>query len=313
MKEKARRSFRRYGWWLLLAAFFFLPPGLAQAVNYTGWRLDGEAAALLPHNFRSCRDAFAVESDASRDGLDALKISGSAQPPAAALPLLYARLREEAGETVPIYLVDLRQESHRFVNDGVPVSWYEPGNRANLGCDAAMVRERETAQLAALVGTVFTAVPLGNTDTKILTDYSAEVFRAVTEETAAQAAGFRYARFSAADQRFPDAETVDAFLRFYQTLPEGAWLHFHCHAGHGRTTTFMVFCDILRNPDVAFADIVERQYAMGGTNLLAMSGDEEKNDRALKLYLFYEYVAEQRAAGFAVPWSVWLAGRDEAA
>ena len=283
----------------------------AEAANYTGWRLDGTAAEVLPRNFRLCTAALFEKSGEDTTRRPALAASGSGQPSGAGFFVIYARLREAAGENVPIYLVDLRQESHGFVNDGVPVSWYEPHNWANLGCDASVVREREAQQLAALIGTDLYAVPLGKTDTQNLTAYAARVIDAAPEEVWATAAGFHYVRFAAADQRFPEPEAVDAFLRFYQALPEKAWLHFHCHAGHGRTTTYLVFYDILKHPEDTLDTIAERQRAIGGADLLAVSDDAEKNDRAEKLHLFYEYVKEQRESGFSVPWSLWIEARGQ--
>lgn len=163
---------RERGKGIFLTFVFCLLAVTAEAANYTGWRLDGTAADTWPRHFRLATDAFSAESDGDRQALHALRASGSGQPSGAAFSALYARLREAAGEGVPIYLVDLRQESHGFVNDGVPVSWYAPHNWANLGCDAAAVSVREEEQLSALVGTEIHAVPLGNADTQRLTPYT---------------------------------------------------------------------------------------------------------------------------------------------
>jgi hypothetical protein len=52
---------------------------------------------------------------------------------------------------------------------------------------------------------------------------------------------------------------TDLFSRSAR-LPENAWAHFHCEAGLGRTTTFMVLYDMLRNANrVSLEDIVQRQ------------------------------------------------------
>lgn len=292
-----------------LTFIFCLLTLTVEAAQYTGWRLDGTAAAEMPRSFRFGEEILSAESRAARRGVDTLFASGSGQPSGAAFSLLYAQIREAAGEGATLYLVDLRQESHGFVNDGVPVSWYEPQNGANLGCDAATVRAREEEQLSDLIGTDLCAVPLGKTDTKTLTAYTARVIDAASEEVWATAAGFQYVRFAAADQRFPEPEAVDDFLHFFQTLPEGAWLHFHCHAGHGRTTTYLVFYDILKHPEEPLETIAEHHRAIGGADLLAASDVPEIADRAKKLRLFYDYVKAQRESGFAVPWSQWIAAR----
>lgn len=63
-----------------------------------------------------------------------------------------------------------------------------------------------------------------------------------------------YIRIPVQDRHGPDDDTVNAFVTFVKTLPEDVWLHFHCLAGEGRTTTFMVIYDILRNaPLVPYA------------------------------------------------------------
>ena len=291
---------------LFLLVLFWLLTVTAEAANYTGWRLDGTAAAVMPRNFRFGAELLPEASRAARRGLDTLSASGSGQPSGAGLSLLYAHLREAAGAGASLYLVDLRQESHGFVNDGVPVSWYEPHNWANICCDAATVRAREEAQLSALIGADLYAVPLGKTDTKNLTAYAARVIDAASEEVWATAAGFHYVRFAASDQRFPEPEAVDAFLRFFHTLPEGAWLHFHCHAGHGRTTTYLVFFDILKHPERTLETIAEHHRAIGGADLLAASDVPEIARRAKMLRLFYDYVKEQRANGLSVPWRAWI-------
>ena len=45
---------------------------------------------------------------------------------------------------------------------------------------------------------------------------------------------------------------VDYFIDFVENQPENTWLHFHCKAGAGRTTTFMIMKYILILDDEAF-------------------------------------------------------------
>jgi protein-tyrosine phosphatase len=116
-----------------------------------------------------------------------------------------------------------------------------------------------------------------------------------TEGELAARLGMRYKRIPLTDRSAPADENIDDFVAFYKSLPANAWLHFHCHAGHGRTTTFAVFYDILSNPDVALEDIVARQYALGGANLFASSKKDnwkgrEMRKRAQQIRKFYAYV-----------------------
>ena len=277
------------------------------------WRLDGNADAVLPRSFRSCREVISVEDEGAAEAdLTDLCISGSGQPSAAAMPLLYQRLKAEAPSGAVLYMVDLRQESHGYAN-GRSVSWYMLHNWANQGLTAEAVEADEQKRLASLLGQPLTAVPLGKADTKTLTAYTASVHEVKTEREAAEEAGFRYVRFAAADQSWPAPAVVDAFLEFYKNLPDGpVWLHFHCHAGHGRTTTFMILYDILRHPDLPLETIAARQRRLGGSDILAGSLADNwqasyANDRAEKLRLFYAYVQAERVDDFAVSWSDWLA------
>ena len=110
---------------------------------------------------------------------------------------------------------------------------------------------------------------------------------------------------------FPEPATVDEFIKFYFSLPKNHWLHFHCHAGHGRTTTFLVFYDILTYPDLTLEEIVNRHVILGGSNLLAENNDanwyaEAMRERAINLRKFYQYIKEQRKSNFKTSWSEWI-------
>lgn len=53
------------------------------------------------------------------------------------------------------------------------------------------------------------------------------------------------------------------FITFVNNQPENSWLHFHCKAGIGRTTTFMIMYDIMKNcNDVSLYDIITRQVIL---------------------------------------------------
>ena len=256
------------------------------------WRLDGLNLTQVK-NFR----------------ITSSTTSASAQPSVKCLPLLYDVLKDETLSNTPIYIIDLRQESHGFAS-GVPVSWYEEHNHANLGKSVPEIEQDEINRLTSILGRMTEFVPLGKHDEAELSKLTLAVETVQNERQAAESAGFKYIRFSAADMVFPEPNTVDGFIKFYLNLPKRHWLHFHCHAGHGRTTTFLVFYDILTYPELSLEEIVQRQYALGGTNLLAVNDGEDwysqKNrERAAMLRQFYQYVHEQQSKNFAVSWNDW--------
>lgn len=275
------------------------------------WRLDGNAAAEL-RNFRFMTNDWKIEfrgKEPTRQGLDKLHASASGQPSLAALKTLYQTIHEREPD-VKIFLVDLRQESHGYANT-LPVSWYIKNNAANVGKNNVEVEADEVERLDNLRGVETTFEPLGNADKQAFKPITIIPRFIQTERDASEKLGFIYQRFAAADMQFPAPEVVDDFIIFIARLPDNAWLHFHCQAGHGRTTTFLTMYDIMKNPDVSLEEICKRQYLLGGSNLLLEpEGDDwystMARDRADKIRLFYEFVQGTRAEQIGLPWSEWL-------
>ena len=294
---------------LFLSASIF---SVAAAKKIDGtWRLDGLASDGL-RNFRLMTDDWknpVRSKEPTRQGLENLHASAGAQPSLTAL----AELHEKISALEPyakIFMVDLRQESHGFAN-ALPVSFYNKHNAANAGKNTSEVLKDEKERLKNLRGVETTFEPLGNDDKKRLKAITIIPRVVQTERDVAEKVGFEYKRFAAADMQFPAPEIVDDFVTFVANLPQNSWLHFHCHAGHGRTTTFLVMYDIMKNPDVPFEEICNRQYLLGGSNLLLEPegndwGAKHARDRAKKIRLFYEFVQGTRAEQIGLSWSEWL-------
>ncbi|MBQ9441468.1 MAG: hypothetical protein IJU55_00440 [Selenomonadaceae bacterium] len=267
------------------------------------WRLDGTDKNELPKNFRLIED---------------LKASASGQPSLDGLKKIYEEVRKHTGST--IYIVDLREESHGFA-DKTPVSWYVEKNRGNYY--RGYEKSYEEEQLKDLQGKLTEFVPLGNSDKKYLKPIKFSPKKTLSEGQAVEdfnsellknyASGkyfpqIQYARFPATDMIFPSPQVVDDFLSFVNRLGRNDWLHFHCHAGHGRTTTFLVFYEILKNPDSSLEEICHRQHLLGGSDLLAHSDGNDwyaqaHNDRAEKLRLFYRYMQLFRSGEISMSFS----------
>ena len=276
------------------------------------WRLDGTASAEMPANFRWMSDPWHNifrGKPPTRQGLDDLHISASNQPSQAALSTIHEKILEREPDA-KIFMIDLRQESHGFVNS-LPVSWHIKHNIDNFGKSTSEVEAIEAERLNALRNVETTFVPLGNADKKTLKPVTIIPHFTLTEREAAEQAGMHYVRFAATDGQFPAPELVDEFVAFVATLPDNAWLHFHCQAGHGRTTSFLVMYDIMKNPELPLEEICKRQHLLGGTNLLLeLEGNDwdgkNTRDRAKKIRLFYEFVQGTRAEQIGLPWSEWL-------
>ena len=290
------------------------------SVSEAKWRLDEDPELAEPRNFRMASDNWRVEPEdepPTREGLDNLRISGSAQCTAAGFASLYTKLSAAAAAPgAPIYDVDLRQESHGFA-DGLPVSWHKKGNLANEGKTPEEVALDEEERLAGISGVATTFVPRGKTDKGRVEAVTFAPQNVQTEKEVAEAAGFRYVRFYVTDRTQPDTETIEAFLDFVDSLPGDAWLHFHCRAGRGRTTTFMAMYDMIRNPGIPAETIIERQHLIGGADLTAMKDEEWKNERIIQrletLKLFSEYVRARHAGETTLRWGEWIEEEAEAA
>ncbi len=290
------------------------------SVSEAKWRLDEDPELAEPRNFRMASDNWRVEPEdepPTREGLDNLRISGSAQCTAAGFASLYTKLSAAAAAPgAPIYDVDLRQESHGFA-DGLPVSWHKKGNLANEGKTPEEVALDEEERLAGISGVATTFVPRGKTDKGRVEAFTFAPENVQTEKEVVEALGFRYVRFYVTDRTQPDTETIEAFLDFVDSLPGDAWLHFHCRAGHGRTTTFMAMYDMIRNPGIPAETIIERQHLIGGADLTAMKDEEWKNERIIQrletLKLFSEYVRARHAGETTLRWGEWIEEEAEAA
>ena len=306
--------FKKFTGILVLVCCLLMVTATALAANQEArWRLDAKAGSVLPRSLRFMTDEFtqSLPSAPSRQGLDHLRCSASAAFSGSGLSMMRDKIRTVAGSNAVIYVVDLRKESHGFVNGDIPVSRYTKKNLDNYQLNSAAVIKAEKKKLQSLMGKEMTFVPLGKTDTKLFSAYDSKVEQVETEGELAARLGMRYKRIPLTDRSAPADENIDDFVSFYKSLPANAWLHFHCHAGHGRTTTFAVFYDILSNPDVALEDIVARQYALGGANLFAPAKKNnwkgrEMRKRAQQIRKFYAYVQANRKTQYVQTFSQWV-------
>lgn len=285
-----------------------------------GWRLESLSDEEMPQNFRTCQSPF-IERETktgydaafvpSRQGLEELQASGSADFSAAGLDGLKAAISLQ--HDGPVTIVDLRSESHGLVN-GIHTSLYGLQNWANIGFSAEQVLAKEYLEMHEVMGKTVEIAEIGSKNNYVpINPINVVVETVQTEEELCQEKGVGYVRFPILDHTFPSDRDIEGFVGFVQTLPADTWLHFHFKAGKGRTTSFMVFYDILRNPDVPLKDIVYRQTNIGGEYVLYEGGDPDEKawkiplceEKAEMIPLFYRYVQETYGNGFAVKWSEW--------
>lgn len=213
-----------------------------------------------------------------------LRISGSATFGPLGLKELAKPLKKKK---TPLYIFDLRQESHGLINDE-PVTWQAERNWSNtdLNHEEAVRRERR------LLGDLQIGSLLEGKEIKSLE----------TEESMVRTSGHQYVRLTVTDHVRPSDVEVDRFIEAVRTLPNNAWVHFHCRDGGNRTSTFMRMYEILvgqkqldRTQDAEFfelGDTQEWQYPY-------------KKERLEFLLEFSKY-AKAHPRGEGIFWSEWV-------
>jgi hypothetical protein len=271
-------------------------------------------AAILPRNFRTSqtpyRKANAIKMP-SRAGLDLLHLSGSSQ----FSQLSWQAILQALNYCGPIYVIDLRQETHGFIN-GAAVSLYGRRDWSNRRKSDQLIQcqEREWLEKLSKQSEIVAGIIVKKNDsiihkTKPLTFMVRSI---LSEAQLLSATRCGYLRLYVTDHAAPHPYQVDTFIQFVLNLPLGAWLHFHCAAGNGRTTTFMAMYDMMHNAkQISFEDIMARQYLIGGAHLLQYRDKIDWKyplaaEKAHFLKKFYQYV-KWNSDGFKTPWSTFLA------
>jgi len=97
---------------------------------------------------------------------------------------------------------------------------------------------------------------------------------------------------------------VDYFVASIKAQPENSWLHFHCKHGVGRTDTFMIMYDMMKNYKIASADdIINRQLQLAKFDEKTIKSFYN-DERIGFLKKFYDY-CKVNGDSFSVKWSEW--------
>lgn len=293
-----------------------MPPVTAPDASFAPLVYDSDGPEL--RRYRSTDEPPDMTGVATA-GLSALRCSGSAQLSAAGFAALRARLAH-----VPpalLHVVDLRQESHGFLN-GAAVSWYA---RSNWGCvglaeDEALALEQLRLRLLAAAEWVEVAsaadVKQSKQSKQGATLATVEV-RPERVEDEAQVLALppgQYVRLPVADHARPSDAVVERFVRFVDALDADAHLHFHCRGGKGRTVTFFVLLDLLRSGDqrplAAILDRQQRLHDYDMRRLPELSAAKAPTIRE-RLEFVEEFARFAHARRRGDGWLEFIAGRGE--
>ena len=245
----------------------------------------------------------------STEGLDTLNISASEQFSESQFHELADELRARA-DGKQIVIVDLRAESHCFLN-GIPVSWQELNNWGNLFLTPEEIEADEAERFEPLLGQTVQAVglPAGSSGEPAEIKVTSVTF----ERELVESEGFTYLRLDCTDHAMPTPAEIDTFIDFVKSIDmDDTWFHFHCVGGKGRTGTFMMLYDKMKNPQVSDKDIMYRHAQMGASYpIYTGSGANAPmyTEKAELTPLLYQYVEENCEDGYSVSWSEWLADR----
>ena len=223
------------------------------------------------------------------EGLQELRLSGSAQFTEPSWNVVKKKIREVEGLNTPIVDVDLTQENHWHVRTKQgkgsiafsslkPLSWWVGPNRTPEQIDQS---EREQAQEFQQRQRLKAYMIVDSIDPKTLTKDHHTVTGKVRiepkeilteQQILLQDPTCIYARIP--DRKFGpmEWEHVDALVDLVKQSPQNSHFHFHCRKGLSRTTLFMVMFDMMKNAHrVSADDIIKRQgpAALRGVDLLA--------------------------------------------
>jgi len=280
------------------------------------WLL-GTRPGNLPTNFRPFR----------LPGKTFIGVSGSAQPSLAAYQALDSWLLRKYRNLTYVRVYDLRQESHAFI-EKMPVTWYLGRDQVNCEKTPDAIAKDEQARIDGLrragAATVYmSSTPPSDTACKAGTSPN-KVSTLIVEAEAAIVSSIKsrvtwsYERLYVADFHAPTDAVVEAFVTSVLNLPKNRtiWLHFHCAAGDGRTTTFMAMAQMMVMADKESLEEIlvdQRDVSPDGTNLCCYCKKQNvwKNDWARDRYwflaAFHQYCKDQIKTGgsFDTPFSVW--------
>lgn len=220
-----------------------------------------------------------------------LNISGSAQFTKDQLLNLKNSINKDN-----ICIVDLRQESHGMIND-LAISFLNPYKDLNNGFTTEQTIKAENSLLNKIkIGnTIQLYKHTGIFIKDITVDFISNESQLVTE------ADMQYKRFAVKDNSAPTPDIVDEFVEFIKNKPDDIHLHFHCAAGKGRTTSFMVMYQAMKNnSNLTLEQLLSYQYNIGGVNL------HYNNIQYNFLEDFCNYVQKNKDSNYSISYSQWI-------
>jgi hypothetical protein len=134
------------------------------------------------------------------------------------------------------------------------VSWYADKDWVNVGQSLEWILNNEANQISGLsvrpgVKTQIFQLEKKGQDQVIPKGYSEVTVDSAQAEKAMKSAFCEYHRIPVTDHCAPNPEAAKLFVtlcrQVYEQPEDQSWIHFHCHGGDGRTTTFLAMYDMV--------------------------------------------------------------------
>ncbi|MBI2786792.1 MAG: tyrosine protein phosphatase, partial [Legionella longbeachae] len=213
----------------------------------------------------------------------------------------------------PILVLDLRQESHGYLNGRsiTLVSIYDWINRGKSNTQSLVDQENwlHSLRTQKKIKGILSAKQFSAKEYSGGKNISVKAVK--NEETLVSRLGLQYHRLYISDHSAPADAEVNAFVTLLQSSPKDTWFHIHCRGGKGRTTTFLVMYDMLKNADkVSFEEIIRRHASITPYyNLFEINRADPYltpyyEERLAFLSRFYQF-AQQVLKGYKGTWSTW--------
>ena len=217
--------------------FKFLTFFIVLIIFYSNFSLVTKACVNFPNNIPFLEDKFIILDSKKNYKLPArfrtienLNISGSAEFRPSQIDNIKAAINAPK-----ITVVDLRQESHGFLNDN-PISYYSFFQIINNNLNSSEAEKAEEIALSELP--LNKNIPIFRVTGEYLESIKASVI--LNEKSLCNNYGLGYKRLAVRDNWIPTPETVDDFISFIKNLNNDVHILFHCDAGDGRTTMFKI-------------------------------------------------------------------------
>lgn len=265
----------------ILVIFFKMSVGYCDCVQST-LVPNGAVMAIpkkdgyLPSNFRT------LYKNPIIGGLP-LRTSGSAQPTPSQMEHLIYYIRTLMNDVnFPLYIVDLRLEPHGYVDDKL-IQIHDEGIWEALDPDDADAYNDQAFTTLKHQGNLLIYTDIKKIERQRLANddftiddplHRIQTEKDVVKNLSARYGNVHYVRLPVMDHNAPQIKVFECFLAFMKTLPKNAWVHFHCAAGRGRTSTFLLLYHMIKGkPKDTIETLFQKHKSMGSIDIIKINTD----------------------------------------